>query len=202
MASIVSYMTEAQLKSTLSSSGNIDTAVKNDIINQLKSDGFFVPPSHADIMVDQTTDNPITIPGFVPVGLLDFSANNPGTITTTPDLYAIVSDPSSPGSNVSFSIAGSHSVVVGLSDSNTTLSLNDLGNDTVYAGSGTDSITGGSGQDQIFGGAGNDTLVAGSGADLLTAGSGNTPAVRWLGRRYNDGRQRSGQFLGPGRHEP
>ena len=63
----------------------------------------------------------------------------------------------------------------------TTITVNDIGNDTIDGGdgndtlfgeAGNDSLTGGTGNDSISGGTGNDTIAGGTGDDTMSGGDG------------------------------
>ena len=170
MAITVSYMTESQLKDTLSTSGHIDTSVQNAIIQQLISDGDF-PSQSSTVEVEQSTAGTDSLVSAAQV--FDTKAANV-TVNTDAALQAVVSDSSF---DVNLTVSGSYDVVVGLSNGDDTVVLTGSGSDTVWAGDGTSTISDhGSGNSVLHGGAGADTLTGGSGADSLYAGSGGN----WL----------------------
>lgn len=55
----------------------------------------------------------------------------------------------------------------------TTITVNDIGNDTIDGGDGNDTLFGDAGNDSLTGGTGNDSISGGSGNDTIKGGTGN-----------------------------
>lgn len=166
----ISYLTEAQLQSSLSANGHINNAVIKGVLNQLEKDGVYGAGGSSlggEVQAGHYASNDTAVFSQV----LDItSADNGTVINTKPQLKAIVVQTDQP---IQTFVTGSSDVFIGLGSGNDSMSLLDSGNDTVLGGAGADFITGGSGADLIKGGAGNDHLIGGSGANTLIGGAGD-----------------------------
>jgi Ca2+-binding RTX toxin-like protein len=165
----ISYLTEAQLQSTLSGNGHINNAVINGVLNQLEKDGVYGsdPTTGGEVQAGPYISNDTAVFSQV----LDITSAASGTvINTKPELKAIVVQTASP---IQTFVTGSTDVYIGLGSGNDSISLLDSGNDTVLGGAGNDVITGGAGADLIQGGRGDDNIFGGSGANTIIGGAGD-----------------------------
>jgi len=185
----VNYLTKTELHHAFNT-GNLDASAQQAIIDQLIKDGLYSTSNdgkavwvESDIYkgVPQhpffdANGNP-TVPPFVQV--LEVEGQNV-TVHTDSALKVIVDDGSHSHNTLNVT-GGSNPEFIVLGNSNTTVNLNDSGNDTVIGGDGNDSITANSGNDKIYGDEGNDTLRGGSGADSLYGGPGHDQLIAGTG---------------------
>jgi Ca2+-binding RTX toxin-like protein len=189
----VNYLTKTELPSAFNT-GNFDLASQQAVIKQLIADGLYDnsnPDDGKAVWVESdifggvpqpppfdSSGNP-TVPSFVQV--LEVEGRNV-TVSTDKVLDVIVDDGNGPN-NILNVTGHNNAVYIALGNANTTVNLEDKGNDTVRAGtSGNDSITANSGKDVLLGGGGADTLQGGSGADSLYAGSGANVLISGTGQ--------------------
>jgi Ca2+-binding RTX toxin-like protein len=189
---VVNYLTKTELPDAFNSS-NFSAASQQAVINQLIADGLYTnsnPDDGKTVWVESdiykgvpqppqfdSTGNS-NVPKFVQV--LEVEGSNV-TVSTDKVLDIIVDDGSNP-SNILNVIGHNNPVYIALGNSDTTVNLQDKGNDTVLGGGGNDSITANSGKDVLIAGDGNDTLTGGSGADSLYAGAGHDVLISGTGQ--------------------
>ena len=187
----VNYLTKTDLHDAFNT-GHFDAASQQAVINQLILDGLYTnstPDDGRSVWVESDIYKGVKqpplfdstghsqVPGFVQV--LEVEGSNV-KVNTDSTLKIIVDDGSHPNNFLEVD-GGNHPVYVALGNSNTTVDLDDKGNDTVLGGSGNDSILANSGNDVLMGGNGADTIQGGSGADSLYGGSGNDVLIAGTG---------------------
>ena len=166
----ISYLTESQLDSHLSANGNLDAAVRADVIAALQADGTYTSPTQTAWVQEGAYAAPTV--NFVQV--LDITADGTQYINTDAALKAVVLQSPDP-TQIYLTDDGVHhnNVYVALGTGADSVNLYDGGNDTVQGGNGGDLIGGGAGASLLIGGTGNDSIYGGSGASTLIGGDGN-----------------------------
>jgi Ca2+-binding RTX toxin-like protein len=168
----ISYLTESQLSADLTANGNLDAAVRDDVLAALQTDGTYNPANpNQTAWVQQGAYVP---PSVNFVNVVDITTDGTEYINTDAAMQAIVLQSPDP-TQIYLTDDGTHhnNVYVALGTGNDSVNLYDGGNDTVQAGSGDDVIGGGTGNDLLLGGTGNDSIFGGSGANTMIGGSGN-----------------------------
>lgn len=164
----VSYLTQTELSSDISSGGNLDPAVQAAILASVGGGSAFYQTDSGVPPADATTTLPLDSNTAI------FSTSGSGTVQTDPNLKSIIMNDA--GGNqlyITDEPGAANNITVAMGSGGDSLNLFDGGNDTVYGGAGGDTIGAGAGNDSIDGGAGNDSIFGGSGSDTLIGGEGN-----------------------------